>query len=396
VQLLIEQVETADVLVLNKVDNVDDAGLSYLKDALGAINGFAELMPTTFGVVPPYALLMRDREAGVALSNEVMDHQSSVDFAQWLESQQNLKGALTSPPAAETADEPAAHEHSHEAAAHEHSHDAAAHEHSHDAAAHEHSHEDGACADPECTDTSHSHDDASSSHAAAAHDHSHADAHQSHGHAHDDACADPECTEASHDHSHSHSHGEHSHSHDERQQTTAATRFGITTFVYSRRRPFSRERFSALLTALPFGMLDHSLSAALGELPPPPSAAGELPPPSSASPDPFAPVLRSKGFVWLACESTIALYWSQAGKQIELCEMGKWWAAVDRSMWPKDHEGSILADMDGAWGDRRQELVFIGAGMDQAAIMEALDACLVTDEEMAAIAPPTAAAAAAV
>jgi G3E family GTPase len=81
VQLLIEQVETADVLVLNKVDNVDDAGLSYLKDALGAINGFAELMPTTFGVVPPYALLMRDREAGVALSNEVWTTSRASDLA---------------------------------------------------------------------------------------------------------------------------------------------------------------------------------------------------------------------------------------------------------------------------------------------------------------------------
>jgi len=62
--------------------------------------------------------------------------------------------------------------------------------------------------------------------------------------------------------------------------------------------------------------------------------------------------------------------------------MGKWWAAVDRSLWPEAHAGSILADCEGEWGDRRQELVFIGAGMDQQAIVDALDACLATDEEM--------------
>jgi G3E family GTPase len=89
--------------------------------------------------------------------------------------------------------------------------------------------------------------------------------------------------------------------------------------------------------------------------------------------------------VWLASESIVALYWSQAGKQIEVSELGKWWAAVDRSLWPAAHEASILADCDGEWGDRRQELVFIGAGMDQQAITDALDACLANDAEMDAM-----------
>ena len=43
VQLLVEQVETADVIVLNKIDGVDAAGLAYLQQTLGVINGFAEV-----------------------------------------------------------------------------------------------------------------------------------------------------------------------------------------------------------------------------------------------------------------------------------------------------------------------------------------------------------------
>merc|ERR1719482_1368500 len=88
VQLLVEQVETADVLVLNKEDRVDAAGRAYLEEALGQINGFATLKPTTYGKVTPGDVLVADREAGVATSNEVMDHQSAVDMARWLQQRQ--------------------------------------------------------------------------------------------------------------------------------------------------------------------------------------------------------------------------------------------------------------------------------------------------------------------
>ena len=333
VQLLVEQVETADMLVLNKVDNVDEAGLTYLKSALGAINGFAELVPTTFGAVPPMSLLVRNREAGVALSNDVMDHQSSVDFAKWLESQQAPTEALMKAPT--------------EAGTHGHEHD-----HSSD------------CAEPECTDPSHDHSHASEhSHSS---EHSHASSHE---HSHDgEACTDPS----------------HDHSHDERQQTTAATRFGIMTFVYTQRRPFNTERFEALIASLPFEVLALQSSRALDLEAPREGGAKE-------AVGPFANVLRSKGFVWLDSEHKLALYWSQAGRQIEVSEMGRWWAAVDRAAWPKVHESAILADCVGEWGDRRQELVFIGANLDRSAIVAALDDCLVTEEELEDLTVPVAA-----
>ena len=117
-----------------------------------------------------------------------------------------------------------------------------------------------------------------------------------------------------------------------------------------------------------------------------PSADDEATRVASLAPGPFKDVLRSKGFVWLATNSEVAFYWSQAGRQIELSQMGRWWAAVPRNTWPEAHVGSIMADSVGEWGDRRQELVFIGANLPEAKIRAELDACLATDDEMAEVA----------
>ena len=59
--------------------------------------------------------------------------------------------------------------------------------------------------------------------------------------------------------------------------------------------------------------------------------------------------------------------------------MGKWWVVVPRNRWPDnpDFESHIKTLWDVSWGDRRQELVFIGIGMDQAELTRRLDACLV-------------------
>ena len=77
----------------------------------------------------------------------------------------------------------------------------------------------------------------------------------------------------------------------------------------------------------------------------------------------------------------VRLEW-QAGKYVRLEEMGRWWAAVPPEARPAAHQSSIQEDFEGEWGDRRQELVFIGTRLDTAAIEAALDECLCTDEEM--------------
>jgi G3E family GTPase len=96
-------------------------------------------------------------------------------------------------------------------------------------------------------------------------------------------------------------------------------------------------------------------------------------------------VVRSKGFFWLATRPAHAGSWSQAGAVCRHGLAGKWWAAVPREKWPQDQESIdfILEQWDDNVGDARQELVMIGMEMDQAALTAKLEACLLTDAEMA-------------
>ncbi|HMP74604.1 MAG TPA: GTP-binding protein [Kiritimatiellia bacterium] len=95
-------------------------------------------------------------------------------------------------------------------------------------------------------------------------------------------------------------------------------------------------------------------------------------------------VLRSKGVMWLASRPEIAGAWSQAGQTCQLDPGGLWWAALPESEWPEDEE--IRAEIAGVWepgvGDRRQEVVMIGIGMDRERLVAGLNECLLTKDEM--------------
>jgi G3E family GTPase len=95
--------------------------------------------------------------------------------------------------------------------------------------------------------------------------------------------------------------------------------------------------------------------------------------------------MRAKGFFWLATRMPWAGSWQLAGAVGRHEAAGFWWAAVEPERWPDDPAWAarIRTLWDGRYGDRRQELVFIGIGMDEAAIRRALDACLLTDAEFA-------------
>jgi G3E family GTPase len=96
-------------------------------------------------------------------------------------------------------------------------------------------------------------------------------------------------------------------------------------------------------------------------------------------------VIRSKGFFWLATRMEWAGSWSQAGAACRIEAGGFWWAAVPKNQWPDDDQQcrEIVGLWKKPWGDRRQEIVVIGSELDVERLTERLDACLLTDTEMA-------------
>ncbi|MFI4874356.1 MAG: GTP-binding protein, partial [Blastopirellula sp. JB062] len=126
-----------------------------------------------------------------------------------------------------------------------------------------------------------------------------------------------------------------------------AEEYGVGSFVYRARRPFHPQRF--------YDRLSQDWNG----------------------------VLRSKGFFWLASRLDKTGVWSQAGRVARLDFGGFWWAAIPETHWP--NEDFKRRQIEAIWhpevGDCRQELVFIGIGMDELALYDSLQACLLTDEE---------------
>jgi len=98
----------------------------------------------------------------------------------------------------------------------------------------------------------------------------------------------------------------------------------------------------------------------------------------------FGKLIRSKGYFWLASRPEFAWQWSQAGGIARYGFAGMFWHAVPRDKWPEDEESleNIFKFWQEPFGDMRQELVFIGQGLDQQAMTAALDRCLLTEEEV--------------
>ncbi|GEO84957.1 MULTISPECIES: GTP-binding protein [Alphaproteobacteria] len=120
--------------------------------------------------------------------------------------------------------------------------------------------------------------------------------------------------------------------------------YGIRSFVYRARQPFDPVKFQAYINRA------------------------------------WPGVIRAKGFFWLATRPDYVGELSQAGAIVRTGRMGRWWSAVPRQRWPDDPGFLKVMEpyLDPIWGDRRQEIVFIGADpMDESSISTALDACLV-------------------
>lgn len=153
------------------------------------------------------------------------------------------------------------------------------------------------------------------------HDHEH-----KHNHKHEDE----------HDHNHEHGHHHHHHNHDEGE----AEEYGISTFVYTSRKPFDVAKFEKYIN--------------------------ESFPKS---------VIRCKGLVWFKSDYDMSYLFEQAGKQFKVSETGYWLASAPQEDLEQiiQNDPEVLKDWDDEVGDRMVKLVFIGRKMDKEQIIKDLN-----------------------
>lgn len=99
-------------------------------------------------------------------------------------------------------------------------------------------------------------------------------------------------------------------------------------------------------------------------------------------------IIRSKGLYWIASRPEQALVWSQAGGSLKADSAGVWWSSMPfqkriQYLSFVENQKDIESEWDKNFGDRKNEIVFIGQDMNQAEIIEELNACLSTAEELA-------------
>jgi len=307
-QLLVEQTEISDILLLNKLDlfpEDNNAELEAIECTVRALNPRATILKTEFGVVKKLKeVLGAARGLGVVDAGVTDDHRDTIQAIDAL----------------------------------------------YESSAEDSGNTDGDCADPNCTEESHSHE-------------------HSHDHENESVCNEPNCNDSGHSHKHSHSH-------------EAEIPGGIGSFIFRARRPFHPERLASALKLMPV----------LRGLPVEGTGQDGI---NDNHKKAMANILRSKGFCWLADSHIAANYWSHAGSSFELQCLGRWWATLPQDQWPEDAKEEILVDFDSpdhdesnsfaSVGDRRQEIVLIGKGLGDLAtkrnIEDVLNKCLLTDKE---------------
>ncbi|MEL6686391.1 MAG: GTP-binding protein [Pseudomonadota bacterium] len=122
--------------------------------------------------------------------------------------------------------------------------------------------------------------------------------------------------------------------------------YGVTSYVYRARRPFHPQAIHDLLNG------------------------------------PLPGVIRAKGHFWFATRPEWLAEFSLAGALSSISPLGRWWASMPKSSWPDNPalEDYIASNWEEPWGDRRQEIVFIGSGIDWPALTARLDAALMPED----------------
>jgi G3E family GTPase len=98
-------------------------------------------------------------------------------------------------------------------------------------------------------------------------------------------------------------------------------------------------------------------------------------------------IIRAKGLFWLASRPDMAINFSQAGGSLRVENAGVWWTSMPyrkrishRSF--LDNRRQIEARWNKQWGDRMNELVFIGKDLEKERYRDVIEACLLTDHEV--------------
>ena len=136
------------------------------------------------------------------------------------------------------------------------------------------------------------------------------------------------------------------------EHTPETEEYGISSFVYKTKKPFDPERF--------WKYLQENFNEN---------------------------IIRSKGLFWLASRPNQALIWSQAGGSLRAESAGVWWSSMTfqeriQSISFVENQEEIEKDWDIRYGDRKNEIVFIGKNMDQELITKELNMCLSNEIEL--------------
>ena len=142
-----------------------------------------------------------------------------------------------------------------------------------------------------------------------------------------------------HDEDENHEHGHHHH-HEHNHEEGEAEEYGISTFVYTSRKPFDVAKFEKYINE-------------------------EFP----------KTVIRCKGLVWFKSDFDMSYLFEQAGKQFKISESGYWLASAPKEDLEQivKNDPDALKDWDDEVGDRMVKLVFIGRKMDKEKIIEDLN-----------------------
>ena len=227
----------------------------------------------------------------------------------------------------------------------------------------------------------------------------------------DSSCSDPDCGDPTCDEHGSDSATTAADSHASHSHSTSTDNLGIVNFVYKADRPFQTQNLMSLLNTWPVPIKENLEELLQYEVEEEIVGDGDTSPTATGNDtreSPFSGVLRSKGFCWLAptkwspnkvgnnksqgdqWRHDTAMYWSHAGRHFGISTAGKWWATLPprdiKEFFkddPTEYDRIMTEDFqaDSIYGDRRQEIVFIGININEEEITKSLDNCLVGKEK---------------